>query len=116
MLGLPHQAASGVVLGNLRHWAAHVDVDDVGAKAFDNLRRVTHFVRVSAEDLNRHRALFFGVLGVFERPIDAAHESLGADHFGHHKTASAVTLHEPAKRCIGHAGHRRDDKRRLERN
>ena len=76
--GLAHQAAAGVVLRDLRHRAAHVDVDDVGADAFDDLRGFRHLRGVAAEDLNRNRPFFFGVFGVLERPIDAAHQPFGA--------------------------------------
>ena len=76
MLRLAHQAAAGVVLRNLRHRAAHVDVDDVGAHALDDLRGVRHLLGIAAEDLNRDRPLFLGVLGVLERAIDAANEPL----------------------------------------
>ena len=64
-------------------------------------------VRIAAEDLNRDRPLFFGVLGVLERAIDPAHESFGADHLGDDEPAAALALHETAERRVGHAGHRR---------
>ena len=44
MLGFLHEAAAGVVLRDLRHRAAHVDVDDVGAHAFDDARGFGHLV------------------------------------------------------------------------
>ena len=80
---LAHQAAAGVVLRDFRHRTAHVDVDDIGAHALDNLRRVGHLLGIAAEDLNGDRPLFFGVLGVLERPIDAANQPFGTDHLGH---------------------------------
>jgi hypothetical protein len=104
------------VLRDLRHGTAHVDVDDVGAHAFDDLRRVGHLDRIPAEDLNRDRPLFLRVLGVFERAIDAAHEALGADHLGHDKPASAAALHETAEGGIGHARHGGERERLLELN
>ena len=58
--------------------------------------------------------LFFGVLGVFERPIDAADEAFGAHHLGDHEAAAAVALDQPAERRVGHAGHRGDGQRRRE--
>ena len=109
MLGLAHQAAAGVVLRDLRHGAAHVDVDDVGAHAFDDLRRRGHLRGIAAEDLDRDRPLLLGVLGVLERAIDAAHEPLGRHHLRDDEPAAAVALDQAAKRRVGHAGHRRDD-------
>jgi hypothetical protein len=38
---------------NLRTGTAHVDVDDVGAHAFDDARRSAIFVGIAAEDLDR---------------------------------------------------------------
>ena len=112
MRRLAHQAAAGVVLGDLRHRAAHVHVDDVGAHAFDDLRRRSHLLGIAAEDLDGNRPLFFRVLGVFERPVDSAHEAFGAHHLGDHEPAPAVPLDEAAERRVGHAGHRGDGKRR----
>ncbi len=105
---LAHQAAAGIVLRDLRHRAAHVDVDDVGAHAFDDLCSGGHLVGIAAEDLNRDRPFLFGVLGVLERAVDAADETFGAHHLGDDQTASAMTLHEPAERRVGHTGHRGD--------
>jgi hypothetical protein len=114
VLGLAHQAAPGVVPGDLRHRAAHVDVDDVGAKALHDPRGVGHRRGIAAEDLDRDRPLLLGEFRVLERAIDSAHEALGAHHLGDHKTAPALALHQPAKRGVGHAGHRRDRIRRGE--
>ena len=111
---LAHQAAAGVVLRDLRHRAAHVDVDDVGAHAFDDLRGRRHLLGIAAEDLNRDRPLFLGVLGVLERPVDAAHQPFGAHHLGDDEAAAAVALDQAAERRVGHARHRRDGKRRRE--
>ena len=106
LLRLAHQAAAGVVLRDLRHRTAHVDVDDVGAHALDDLRGCRHLVGIAAEDLNRDRPFFFRVLGVLERPVDAAHESLRADHLGDDEAAAAVALDEASERRVGHARHR----------
>ena len=114
VFGLAHQAAAGIVLGDLRHRAAHVDVDDVGAHALDDLCRRRHLVRVAAEHLDRDRALLFGVLGVFKRAIDAADEPLGRHHLGHDQTAAAVPFHETAERRVGHARHGRHHQRRFQ--
>ena len=112
--GLAHQTATGVVLRNLRHRTSHVHVDDVGAHAFDDLRGGGHLLRIAAEDLDRDRALLFGVFREIERPIDAAHQPLGADHLGHDETAPALPLHEPAECAVGHAGHGRHGECRSE--
>ena len=114
MRRLAHQAAAGVVLRDLRHRTAHVDVDDVGAHAFDDLRGRRHLVGIAAEDLDRDRPLFLGVLGVLERAIDAADQPFGAHHLGDDQPAAAVALDQPAERRVGHAGHRRDGERRRE--
>ena len=112
MLGLTHQAAAGVMLRDFGHGAAHVDVDDVGAELFDDRRRVGHLFGVAPEDLNGDRPLFFGVLRVFQRPIDAARtEPFRADHLGDDEAATAVPLHQTAECRVGHAGHGRDRKR-----
>ena len=105
MLGLAHQAAAGVVLRNLRHRASHVDVDDVGAAGFDNLRGGGHVRGIAAEDLNGDRPLLFGELEILERAADAAHERLRRHHLRDHQAARAMPLHEAAERRVGHAGH-----------
>ena len=107
MRRLAHEAAAGVVLGDLGYRTAHVDVDDVGAHAFDDLRGLGHLLRIAAEDLNRDRPLFLRVLGVLQRAIDAADQPLGADHLGHDQTAAAMPLDEAAERRVGHPRHRR---------
>ena len=114
MLRLAHEAAARIVLRDLRHRAAHVDIDDVGAELFDDLRGRRHLFGIAAEDLNRDRPLLLGVLRVLECPIDAADEPLGADHLGHHETAAAMALHETAEGRVGHAGHGGDRERRWE--
>jgi hypothetical protein len=73
-----------------------------------------HLVGVAAEDLHGDGALLFGELGVFERAVDPAHESLGAHHLGDDEAAAAVAFHEAAERRVGHAGHGRDREWRLE--
>ena len=75
---------------------------------------VGHLLRIAAEDLDRDRPLFLGVLGVLERAIDAAHQPLGAHHLGDDEAAAAVALDQAAERRVGHAGHRRDGERRRE--
>ena len=102
---LAHQAAAGMVLRNLGHRTAHVDVHDVGAHAFDDLRRRRHLVGISAEDLDRDGPLRLCVLGVLERSIDPANEPLRAHHLGDDEAAAAVAFDETAKRRVGHAGH-----------
>ena len=44
---------------------------------FDDLRGGRHLVGIAAEDLDRDGPLLLGVLGVFERAIDAAHQPFG---------------------------------------
>ena len=105
---LTHEAASGIVLGDLRDRTPHVHVDDVRAHAFDHLRRRRHLLGIAAEDLNRDRPLFFRVLGELERAVDAAHQPFRADHLGDHESAAAVPLDQAAECAVGHAGHRRD--------
>ena len=112
MRRLPHQAAAGVVLGDLRDRATHVDVDDVGAELLDDLRRVGHLLGIAAEDLDRDGPLFLGVLRVLERPVDAAHQAFGAHHLAHDEPASALPLDEAAERRVRHARHGRDGERR----
>ncbi len=109
-----HQAAAGMMLGDFRHRAAHVDVHDIGAHALDDARRLGHAIRIAAEDLDGHGPLFLGVLGVLERPVDAAHQPLAAHHLAYDQAAPAVPLHQPAEGRVGHAGHGRDDQRRGE--
>src|SRR5262249_12969194 len=67
-----------------------------------------HLLRIAAKDLDRDGALFLGVLRVLERPVDPAHEPLGAHHLGDHQAAAAVPLHETAECRVGHARHGRD--------
>ena len=105
VLGLAHQAAPGIVFGNLRDRAAHVDVHDVGAHALDDLRGVGHLDRVAAKNLNGYWPLFLGVLGVLERAIDATHEAFGTHHFRHDEAAPAAPFDQPAECRIRHAGH-----------
>jgi hypothetical protein len=111
-----HQAAAGVVLGDLGHGASHVHIDDVGAHSLHNLRRGCHLVGLAPENLNRNRSLFFGVLRVLERSIDPANEALRTHHLGDDETAAAVTLDQTAECRVGHSRHRGDGKRRHEIN
>ncbi len=104
--GFAHQAASRVVLRDLRHGTTHVDVHDVSAHTLDDLCGGGHLRGVPAEDLNGDRPFFLRVFGVLERPVDAAHQPLRAHHLSHDQTASAVTLHEATECRVGHAGHR----------
>jgi hypothetical protein len=67
-----HQAAACIVFGNLRDRTSHVDVDDVGAEALDDLGGVSHDFRIAAEDLNRDRPFLFREFRVLQRAIDAA--------------------------------------------
>src|SRR5262249_38239631 len=116
MLGLSHQAAAGVVLRYLRHRASHVDVDDVGAHAFDDLRGGRHLLGIAPKDLNGNWTLLVRVLGVLERAVDAAQQALRADHLGDDEAAAAVALHETAECRVGHARHRRDGEWRWQRD
>jgi hypothetical protein len=102
------------VLRNLRNRASHVDIDDVGAQSFNDLRRIGHLFWVAAKNLNRYGALLLGVLSVFERPINPAYEPFRAHHLGDDKPASAMTLHEAPEGGVRHAGHRRDDEWRFQ--
>src|SRR5262245_62634939 len=68
-----HQAAPGVVFGDLRHRAAHVHVDDVGAHSLDDLRRRRHLLWIAAEDLNGNRALLFRVLDRKSTRLNSSH-------------------------------------------
>ena len=79
-------------------------------------RGVGHLGRIAAEDLDRDRTLFLGVLGVLERAVDAADQALGADHLGDDEPAAALALDQAAERGVGHAGHRRDANGRVERD
>ena len=105
---IAHQAAAGVVLGDLGHRAAHVDVDGARAHALDDRRGVGHLGGIAAEDLDRDRTFFLGVFRVFEGPVDAPDQALGADHLAHDEAAAAVPLDQPAEGGVGHPGHRRD--------
>src|SRR5687768_2146117 len=116
MLRIAHQAAAGVVLRNLGNGASHVDVDDVGAHAFDHLCGRRHPGGITAEDLNRDRALLLRIFRVLERPVDSADEALRGHHLGHHETTATLPLYQPAEGSVGHAGHRRDDEWRVDRN
>ena len=116
MARVAHQRAAGVVLRDLRHRAAHVDVDDVGAHALDDAGSISHLCGIAAEDLDGDRPFFLGVLGVLERAVDAPDEPFGADHLGDDQTAAPLALHQAAKRGVGHAGHRRDTDGRGERD
>jgi len=53
-------------------------------------------------NLDRNRPFFLRVLGVLERPIDSAHEPLGADHLGHDKPTPARALDEAPKGRVRH--------------
>ena len=106
MRGLAHQAAAGVVLRDFRDRTSHVDVDDVSAHAFDDLRGIGHHERVAAEDLNGDRPLLLRIFGVLERAADPAHQALGRNHLSDDEPAAAVAFHEPAECGIRHARHR----------
>ena len=111
VVGLAHQAAAGLMLGNLGHRAAHVHIHNIGAHRFDNLGRRRHLGRIPPENLDRDRPLFRRVLGVFQRAVDASDQSFRADHLGHDEPAPTMTLDEPPERGVGHPRHRRNAER-----
>ena len=83
---------------------------------FDDLRRRRHLGRIAAENLDRDRSFFLRVFRVLQRAIDTADEPLGRDHLRHDEATAPVPLDQPAKRRVGHAGHRRHDERRRKRD
>ena len=114
MLRCSHEAAPSLMLGDLGHWTTHVDVDNVGAHSLDDLRRLCHPTGVTTKNLDRHRPLRLGVLGVFERPVDPTDQPLRADHLGDDQPAPAPPLDQTAEGSVGHPRHRGQRERRLE--
>ena len=114
VIGFAHQTAARIVLGNLGHGASHVDVHDVRPHVLHDPRSRRHLRRIAAKDLNRDGPFLLGVLGVLERAVDSSHQAFGRNHLGDDQTATAVSFDQTAKGRVGHAGHRRHDKRRRE--
>jgi hypothetical protein len=56
-IGIVEQRRSGAGLAHLRDRAAHVDVDQIGARRGHPLRGRLHHVRIVAEQLHGHRVL-----------------------------------------------------------
>ena len=107
-----HEGAAVAVVGDLRHGAAHIDVQKVApADADGDLRGLGHHGRVVAEDLRAaQRALVpakqAAALAVL---ID---ERAGGDHlrYGH---VRAMLRADRAEGVVRYAGHRCEKKRRI---
>ena len=111
MIEIAHQRGARLPVGHVLRRAAHVDVDDFGARGFGDARALRHPVRLAAGKLHdvRAGALAFhpqhGVGAAFDQRVARGH--LRDDEAG------AELRHEPAERCIGDAGHRREQNRIL---
>ena len=98
-VGIVEQRRAGAGLAHLRHRAAHVEVDQVGARRGDLLGRRGHHVGVVAEQLHRDRVL----VGVDPQqlaagPLVAVVHREARDHLRHDQpgaVALGLQAHEP---------------------
>ena len=115
LVGVVEQRGAGAGLADLAHRAAHVEVDQVGARLGDHRRRLAHDVGVVAEQLHRDRVL----VGVDAQELgDRALVAVGEPEAGHHlrghqprAVAARLQAHEP----VADAGQRRQHEPVLER-
>ena len=110
-----HQRRPGQLTHDLAHRTAEIDVDDSRAVVLLQLGRLGHAVGIAADQLHRHRFLD----RVPSRLLDAlprfADRRFAGDHLGHIE-ARAIAPHQAPERQVGHAGHRREHHRRVDRH
>ena len=104
-LRILHQRRAFAVIDNLRHRAAHIEINHISAAGLYHACSLGQLRRHAAEKLNRRRTLavidtqHFGSLDVFVQ------QTLGTHHLRHRHTA-AQTAADQAKRQIRNACHR----------
>ena len=105
MIEVAHQRRAGLPVGDVLGRTAHVDVDDLGARAFGDARALRHPARLAAGKLDNVDAdtLSFGA----QHSIAAAFDQrIACGHFGDDKTGAKLR-YQTTKRGIGDARHRR---------
>ena len=108
---IAHHRRAGPQPRHLRHAAAHIDIDQLGAIRGDQLRRARQMLRPLPEDLHGHRML---VRVEAHHPLGArimVNERIAADKLRHHQPR-AVPPAQNAKAPVGDPGHRRQHQRR----
>src|SRR6516164_6255689 len=81
----------------------HVDVDDVGARGFSDLRGFAHEARFAARELHDMRA-DPARFAAQPRNRPALHHIVACGHFADHESR-AQPLRQTPEGCIGHPGH-----------
>ena len=97
-----HQRGALAVVHDLRHRAAHVDVEEVEVNLrplADDVQRLRNKLRLTPEKLHRHRPLFFLRLHQLRRLAVAVADRLRADHL-HRDEARALFAAKQTKRQV----------------
>ena len=102
------EGGAGAGPADLAHRAAHVEVDEVGARAGGDRGRLAHHRGVVAEELHRHRVLVgVDAQELAQRAPVAVHEAEARDHLRDHEPG-AVALRLKAHEPVADAGQRRE--------
>ncbi len=99
---LAHQRRAGITAGHALGRAPHVDVDDGGAGALREARRLAHPKRIAAGQLDHMRGDPLP-LGPQARLLGAADEFVGRDHLRDDERR-AVTAGDPPENHVRDAG------------
>src|SRR5699024_5594996 len=107
-LRILHQRRSLAVFHNLRHRAAHIDIQDLERQFLDRLRLLADDLRIRAKQLQRHRILS-GINGQQRLCISIfILQCLRTDHLHTQKSRSLLLAEQP-ERAVSHSRHRSEN-------
>ena len=104
MVEIAHQRRARSAVGHLFGWAAHVDVDDVGALRLCDAGAFRHPMRLATGELNDvdGDTLPLAAHARFALSLDQR----GAGGHFRNDQAGPISFGEPSERGVGDAGHR----------
>ena len=102
------QRGAGAGLADLAHRAAHVQVDQVGARGGHHRGGLAHDVGVVAEELHRHRVLVgMDAQELAHGALVAVGQAEARHHLGHHEAGAVAPRLQPDE-PVADAGQRRE--------
>ncbi len=114
MVEIAHQRRAREPFRHLFRGAAHIDVDDGGARGCGHPRAFAHPAGLAPGELDHHGRDVRTAGGAAHHISAAFHELFAGHHFRHHKPR-APAAGDATKRPIRHARHGRKDRRRRQR-
>ena len=114
--GSLHEGRSLATAHDLAHGTAHVHVDErepIAQTLGDTSGLARHAIGLRAEELHGEHAFLVCRLDERESPHAIVFEALGTHHLGKREPCAMSKAQAPES-AIGHAGHRREPKRRGE--